>query len=87
MRNFKIKVNPEQSEVIQKLLFIAGYSWSGFYNLHTVQFKYSRYLFLDYGRLCQSNDENTYVTANNIEITFDEFITELEIELNEKFQN
>ena len=27
MRNFKIKVTPKESEVIQKLLFLTGYSW------------------------------------------------------------
>ena len=82
MRNFKIKVTPEQSEVVQKLLFLAGYSWlSGDKN---IKFTDKKYLFFDCDHITTSSLDTYYIQDNNPEITFEEFITEIEIELNEK---
>ena len=90
MKNFKIIVTPEQSEVLQKLLFILGYEW---WDGTTDVFISNKCLLFD-----DSNDTPGHKTLSvcsisdydlkpNYEITFDEFITEIEIELNEKFQN
>jgi hypothetical protein len=91
MRNFKIKVTPKESEVVQKLLFLAGYKWfSG--GPTEIKSTNSPYLFFDNSdvpymtqNLTYSNNKYTFINDNNPEITFEEFITE--IELNEKFQN
>ena len=92
MRCFKIKVTPEESEVVQKLLFLAGYTWfSGSTVIRTTN---SPYLFFDSSDvsnivqdLTYSKNECTFISENNPEITFEQFINEIELELNEKFQN
>ena len=89
MRDFKIEVTPEQSEVIQKLLFLTGYSWCS--NDTNVQFIEKPFLFFHYyigeQKLFFTECVFTYEASSYDEITFDEFINEIEIELNEKFQN
>ena len=91
MRNFKIKVTTEQSEVIQKLLFLAGYTWRN--DSKVVFFTEDPYLFFDDDNnhiiqvLTYSKNECTFINNPNPEITFEEFINEIEIELIEKFQN
>ena len=91
MRNFKINVIPEQSEVVQKLLFLAGYTWRN--DSKVVFFTEDPYLFFDDDNnhiiqvLTYSKNECTFINNQNPEITFEEFINEIEIELNEKFQN
>ena len=82
MRNFKIKVTPEESEVVQKLLFLAGYSW--FSGDKIIKFTDRKYLFFDCGDITTISLYTNYIQDNNTEITFEEFITEIEIELNEK---
>ena len=86
MRNFKIKVNPEQSDVIQKLLFLAGYTWSS--NDTNVQFIEIPFLLFHYymgeQKLFLSRGRFTYEISYYDEITFDEFINEIEIELIKK---
>ena len=82
MRNFKIEVTPEQSEVIQKLLFIAGYSW--FSGDKIIKFTDRKYLFFDCGHITTSTYFGPNFNNPNPEITFEEFINEIEIELNEK---
>ena len=90
MKNFKIKVTPKESEVLQKLLFIAGYKWC---DDTTDVFISNECLLFD-----DSNDTPGHKTLSvcsisdydlipYYEITFDEFINEIEQELNEKFQN
>ena len=83
MRNFKIKVTPKESEVVQKLLFLAGYKW--FSGDKNIKFTDSKYLFFDCDHITTSSLDTTFINDNNPEITFEEFITEIEIELNEKF--
>ena len=90
MRNFKIKVTPKESEVIQKLLFLAGYTWGD--DSTEIMPTISPYLFFDndnhnYQVLTKTNSENRFNEINHYEITFEQFITEIEIELNMKFQN
>ena len=90
MKDFKIKVTPEQSEVLQKLLFIAGYTWAD--DTTEIISTISPYLFFDNDDhinqvLRKSNTVNRFNEINYDEITFDEFINEIEQELNEKFQN
>ena len=90
MRNFKIKVTPEQSEILQKLLFIAGYKWCD--GTTDVLYTEVPYLFFDDDNhinqvLRKSNSENRFNEINHDEITFEEFINEIEIELNGKLQN
>ena len=87
MRNFKIKVTTEQSEVIQKLLFLTGYKWID--NSKEVLFTEVPYLFFDDDKyinqvLTKSNSENRFNEVNHDEITFDEFVYEIEQELNGK---
>ena len=57
MENFKIHVTPEQSEVIQKLLFLAGYSWDF---EQRVQYLDKTYLFIDcnYKKIRMSNNDD-----------------------------
>ena len=83
MRNFKIKVTPEQSEVIQKLLFIAGYTWWNgntdvFISPHDSSFLY----IYDTKKIRYGINNEIFLNHHNIEVTFDEFINEIEIELN-----
>ena len=83
MRDFKIIVTPEESEVIQKLLFLAGYTWSN--NIKEVLYTEDPYLFFHYykskQKLFSSERVFTYEISSYDEITFKEFITEIEIEL------
>ena len=84
MRNFKIEVTPKESEVVQKLLFLAGYKWSS--GDKNIKFTDRKYLFFDCGHITTSSYfGSNFINNQNPEITFDEFITEIEIELNEKF--
>ena len=87
MRNFKIKVTPEQSEILQKLLFIAGYKWGD--DTTDVLYTEVPYLFFDNDDhinqvLRKSNSVNRFNEINYDEITFDEFVYEIEQELNGK---
>ena len=88
MENFKIHVTPEQSEVLQKLLFLLDFKW-GFEQ--RVQFLDKTNLFIDcdYKKIRMSNNDemNFFNAHDNREVTFDEIITEIEIELNGRFQN
>ena len=85
MRDFKIKVTPEESEVIQKLLFLAGYSWRNTNNIN-VKDTDKPFLYFDEGILTWSNLESTFYSDiyDNPEITFEEFVNEIELELNNK---
>jgi hypothetical protein len=90
MKNFKILVTPKESEVLQKLLFIAGYKWC---DGTTDVFISNECLLFD--DLDETHGHKTlsvcsisqYDLFPNYEITFEEFINEIELELNEKFQN
>lgn len=82
MNPFKIKIIKEQSEVIQKLLFVLGYTWCDL----TTEVYHPDDESLDYLYF----DDNKRLSLGGIdepEITFDELINEIEQELNEKFQN
>ena len=85
MRNFKIKVTPEESEVIQKLLFLAGYTWGN--GEVTVQHTDGTYYLYFNHKITYGINVNNFNNHNNHNITFEEFINEIELELNEKFQN
>ena len=85
MNPFKIKIIKEQSEVIQKLLFVLGYTWcDGTTEVYHPVYEGLDYLYFDeYQQLSLGNIDY----GDEPEITFDEFINEIELELNEKFQN
>ena len=88
MRNFKIHVTPEQSEVVQKLLFLLDFQWG---YKRSVMYLEKKYLFVDcdYKKIRMSNNDDMdfFNTHDNREVTFDHIINEIELELNEKFQN
>jgi hypothetical protein len=85
MRKFKIEVTSEESEVVQKLLFLTGYSWLNGQKLITnTNFQY---LYFSGKHITCGYIGSNFINNPNPEITFEEFITEIEIELNEKFQN
>ena len=88
MENFKIHVTPEQSEVIQKLLFLLDFKWG--YE-QRVRYLDKTYLFIDCNykkiRMSNNDDMDFFNAHDNRELTFDEFINEIEQELNERFQN
>ena len=89
MRNFKIKVTPEQSEVLQKLLFIAGYTWGG--GDKKVCLTDQEFLFFsdwsDVKVITFTHSEEYFYNHELPEITFDDFINEIEIELNKSNHN
>ena len=85
MRKFKIEVTIEESEVIQKLLFLAGYKWlNGQTLIMNTNF---HYLYFSGKYLTCGYIGSNFINNQNPEITLEEFITEIELELNEKFQN
>ena len=71
MENFKIKVTPEQSRVVQETVFKNGGEWynrcSGVLSLD------SQFLFLTDGTITHSQHDNTFNNHQNPEITFEEF--------------
>ena len=87
MRNFKIKVTPEQSEVLQKLLFLLDFKW-GYEQRVQYLDKTNLFIDCDFKKIRISNDDMDFFNTHKYrELTFEEFINEIEIELNEKFQN
>ena len=86
MENFKIHVTPEQSEVIQKLLFILGYEWPD--SKKNISNLDSSFLYIyDTKKIRAGMYSGIFLGHHNRELTFDEFINEIEQELNERFQN
>jgi hypothetical protein len=85
MRNFKIKVNSEESEIVQKLLFLAGSCWAGTINTKDVQHT-DKYLFHTSGIITYSDyyDPGYFNRHKFNEITFKKFIEEIDMELAEK---
>lgn len=81
MRNFKIKVNPEQSDVIQKLLFLTGYTWKN--GSKKVCLTNQEFLFFsdwsDVKEITFTHSEEYFYNDKLPEITFDEFINEIEL--------
>ena len=85
MNPFKIKIIKEQSEVIQKLLFVLGYTWcDGTTEVYHPVDESLDYLYFDDHQQLSLGDIDY---GDEPEITFDELINEIEQELNEKFQN
>ena len=83
MEDFKIKVTPEQSEVIQKLLFILGYEWPDSKIKISHLDKSFLYVY-DTEKIRTGINSEQFLRHHNRELTFDEFINEIEIELNKK---
>jgi hypothetical protein len=85
MNPFKIKIIKEQSEVIQKLLFLTGYSWcDGTTEVYHPIDESLDYLYFDDNKRLSLGDVDS---GDEPEISFDNIINEIEQELNEKFQN
>lgn len=72
MENFKIKVTPEQSKIVQKILFQHGVSWevSGKNVSHTDV----RYLYCNDDTLVGGSFPYYFVTSPDPELTFEQFI-------------
>lgn len=78
MNPFKIIVNPKESEMIQKLLFLAGYTWASG-DTTPKFFDHKRLVFYTKLNILCENERCKYPT-----ITFKQFLDEIEIELNNK---
>ena len=76
---FEIKVNPEQSRIIQKVLFQNNYDWVN-YNHKTIQHTNKKYLSLDRGyddsakELCYIPSKSEFESDQTKEITFEYFL-------------
>jgi hypothetical protein len=83
MENFKIEVNPEESEIVQKLLFLVGSRWAGSLNIDVVDYTYEPYLYHQNKILKYSGryDPHYFREHTLDEITFEEFIDKIETEL------
>lgn len=64
-KEFKIKVNPEQSEALQKHLFNCGYSWFSLTKL--IMYVESRYLYLEENKLTHFNTKS-YFKENKLQL-------------------
>lgn len=80
MINFKIRVNSTESQLIQQLLFIAGYSWAN--GKQYVMLTESRFLYFYYGSLTCGDFEYIFYDNPLIEINFEQFLNEIEKLLN-----
>ena len=81
MKDFRIKVTPKESELVQELLFLCGYSWRD--GDRNVTLTIMPYLELEDNNLYYSNSESPYKNDRSL-TTFDEFLDMIEIELEKK---
>ena len=83
MNPFKIKIIKNQSEVIQKLLFILEYDWCDGTTViyHPIDESLDYLYFDQYKQFSLGNVDS----GNEPEISFDNIINEIEQELNERF--
>ena len=74
IQNFKMRVTPEQSRIVQQTLFNNGYGWHS--GSKTIQTENSPYLFFDEDFSLGHTDDGTDVFFSNHrlpELTFQEF--------------
>lgn len=76
---FKIKVNPKQSEIVQKIMFAKGFEWIvGGKNVYSADYHHHLYFKYDFhvGRklITQNNKEYVFENNNLPEVTFNELL-------------
>ena len=82
-KDFKIKVTSVQSELLQKLLFILGYEWPD--SKKNISHLDKSFLYVyDTKKIRNGINSEQFLRHDNRELTFDEFINEIEQELNGK---
>jgi len=84
---FKMKVTPEQSKKVQKILFAHGCYWYG--HLKEVQLETEPYLYLDSDKeICFGTTEEYFKRQKDIkELTYEEFIELYDFELPDEVYN
>ena len=69
-KEFKIKVNPEQSEALQLHLFTIGYSWAG---EKIIQYAKSKYIYAESKYLLYGMDNYNFEANTTKEIRFKDY--------------